>query len=477
MHFCSLSIYFGREYFTPSNTSRCEFVIFGRNLFKFNHFLYLSNVALALLIGIFFLMGIGFFLAGYAKKPLAISPFAKQMTSIQLQDFTKIGEGALHLQVSSLSRMARDIKNELLFIGIYPKEVRSPKEDKFVIGLKTSREKKIISPSEPIFLGYSQDSHTLKWSLHFSNGKTSCYIKLKADEEKVLSAEVFEEGLEISSFLARKSSPLSKKEEDLVLQKKPFASLRQAKFWGSDKLLQHYGGETLEGKKDKNRLEFQDSGVSYVLYLSEGDCLHFSGDKWEILPLDKSIQFVPLARVASISSSYLELEGWDELGHFSIPIKIYTQPLQRIQLKFEEIFSSVRLKTSSQISCLLGKKRVLMKKGDWWIKTNSTWHSVKTLDEMDNILSYKVRGDLFVFDGIEKSQGKTQIKGHFFDSMRTTMQSVSFPLPEKKRAKKGYGLSSERTFLPISKPSEDRNGYFKEPTAIEEDNLERAGLP
>jgi hypothetical protein len=211
--------------------------------------------------------------------------------------------------------------------------------------------------------------------------------------------------------------------------------------------------------------------------LSEGDCLHFSGDKWEILPIDKPLQSVPLARIRSISSSYLEFEGWDALGHFSIPIKIYMQPLQRIQLKFEEIFSSVRLKTSSQISCLLGKKRVLMKKGDWWIKTNSTWHSVKTLEEMENILAHKVRGELFVFDGIEKSQGKTQIKGHFFDSMRTTMQGVSFLLPEKKRAKKGSGSSSERSFLTISKPSEDRNGYFKEPTAMEEDNPERVGLP
>ena len=51
---------------------------------------------------------------------------------------------------------------------------------------------------------------------------------------------------------------------------------------------------------------------------------------------------------------------------------------------------------------------------------------------MEAILNFKVKGELFIFDGLEKVDGKIVFCGTLFDKMRTQMQSVRLPFTQTK---------------------------------------------
>ena len=53
-------------------------------------------------------------------------------------------------------------------------------------------------------------------------------------------------------------------------------------------------------------------------------------------------------------------------------------------------------------------------------------------------MQHKVKGELFIFDGIEKELNQILLKGHMFDEMRTQIQPISIPiLTEKKSSRHG----------------------------------------
>ncbi len=87
--------------------------------------------------------------------------------------------------------------------------------------------------------------------------------------------------------------------------------------------------------------------------------------------------------------------------------------------KAEEVITSVRPRSGSEITCQLGKRRVIVKEGDWWVKTDRRWRSLKTAEDLEAFLHHDIQGELFIFEKIENMKGKTILKGRCFDKMRT----------------------------------------------------------
>jgi len=55
-----------------------------------------------------------------------------------------------------------------------------------------------------------------------------------------------------------------------------------------------------------------------------------------------------------------------------------------------------------------------LKQGDWLLKTGSGWRNLRNSEDVQLYLERRLKGDLFVFDAIEKDpQGKFLMKGHF----------------------------------------------------------------
>jgi hypothetical protein len=43
-----------------------------------------------------------------------------------------------------------------------------------------------------------------------------------------------------------------------------------------------------------------------------------------------------------------------------------------------------------------------------------------------------LRGELFIFDSLEKEQGRMVMKGHLFDETRTVVQPLALPIDSEK---------------------------------------------
>lgn len=76
-------------------------------------------------------------------------------------------------------------------------------------------------------------------------------------------------------------------------------------------------------------------------------------------------------------------------------------------------------------------KRMILHVNDWLLRTNQGWKKIATAYEVDSYVQGKLTGDLLVLDGVEKTSQGTILKGHLFNSHRTTMERVELPLQQK----------------------------------------------
>lgn len=82
-----------------------------------------------------------------------------------------------------------------------------------------------------------------------------------------------------------------------------------------------------------------------------------------------------------------------------------------------------------------------MREGDWWLKSETGWSHLKTLNDIEDYLAHKIRGELFIFETIATERGKTEVKGHFFDTMRTQIQPISLTLKEEGKDRKNISIA------------------------------------
>ena len=103
-----------------------------------------------------------------------------------------------------------------------------------------------------------------------------------------------------------------------------------------------------------------------------------------------------------------------------------------ISLRIEDVFTRLRKRTSSRISCRIDNRAKILKEGDWLVHTNTGWHTIKHYYEVEALLNLEILGDLFIFDGIQVVDGKEIFTGSLFNPMRTEMKAVRLPLSQIK---------------------------------------------
>ena len=81
----------------------------------------------------------------------------------------------------------------------------------------------------------------------------------------------------------------------------------------------------------------------------------------------------------------MELEVWDEKGFYPSLIKIELQSPSKVGAKPDFLPSSIRLRSSTQITCNLGKRRYILKEGDWMLKTSKGWRNLKKAKDIEDL--------------------------------------------------------------------------------------------
>lgn len=212
--------------------------------------------------------------------------------------------------------------------------------------------------------------------------------------------------------------------EDLKREGKVIgASLfKESEILGPDCLFELFGGREYQKKKGKMRVKFPDG---QLLFLETGDFFSFKEGKWSP-GKDKE---APLAAILSVSPQEVQVHLWDVSGLYSEQLKLTLLKASPSLPQASTLFTKLRKKTATKVICYLGQKERLLKKGDWLIHTKKGWREIKTGKELSDCLDYKMQGELFIFEGIDKNQ----FVGTYFNEARTGAQKVRLPFGEEKK--------------------------------------------
>lgn len=344
-----------------------------------------------------------------------------------------IGTGALSLHMGRVVGLLSHLNQEMLILGRNRRPDANSQQIDLLLGLKTSGQEQKVVQGQPLYLEWQGKEEGA--SLSLASQKTPLWIKpLILDRNSILlEVGVEREGKEEKGQLILQDMPSEGVGKEAMGETPCFKMLQKGVCWGRDLLIVHYAGGEYAPLKEKQKIFFSDEGLSYVCFVSPGDYLAWEENRWKVKTLDQISASTPLAHIKSAGTKGIEVEAWDERGFYSLHLKFPVQNVQKGNMKGDSLLSSIRLRNTSQVSCVLGKRRMLLKPGDWLLKTSSGWHNLRRFEEIEDCIQHKIKGELFIFDSIEKEQGKTLLKGRLFDEMRMQIQDIVIPVTAEKK--------------------------------------------
>ncbi len=343
-----------------------------------------------------------------------------------------IGSGGLALHPRHALGWVSRLADELVLIAYNSRPDVDPKEAKILFSLKNGKEQLNVPNGRTIYLKESDQGR----GLHSSDQATSLWVKPILLENGAILIEarrklVSKEGVvgeEKGQFVVSQGgAPLRYHSAGHLFAK----ALKSARVFSQDLLIQKYGGREYETWRNKAVLEITET-APYACFVSAGDYMLYENGEWTVCPFEELKPDQPIAHVKSISASGVELEIWDETGFCPAQFKMEMEKQGRLQVKPEMMPSSIRLRSNNQVSCAFGKRRVILKQGDWLLKTPAGWRNLRRAEEIEQYLQHRLKGELFIFDAVEKEQGRSVVKGHLFDETRTQIQPLSLPIEVEK---------------------------------------------
>ncbi len=368
------------------------------------------------------------------NEPLNISTLNKKNEPIPPRfDHQLVGKGSLSLSPEIQSFPFPDLSGEVLFLGKNTRPDATGYELKLHVGLRGTEKSVRINPGQTLYLAY-EEQH-----LNFSKEVTPLWIKPYLDE----SGEIWlQMGIQLSNDQGEKlldemrefqiKQKWKTKEIDEVVDPElqvAANALRVGKWWGPDKLFERYGGEEFQKFKGQERIELLLEKGKEILFIKDGDTFIWKEDKW--VPSAETKGF-PLGKVVATSPYKLEWQLWDKGGMESVLLTFNKEKTSVISLRIEDVFTKLRRRTSSRVSCRIDNRATILKEGDWLIHTATGWHTIKNYYEIEALLNLDVQGDLFIFDGLEKKEGKEVFCGTLFNPMRTEQHFVRLPITQTK---------------------------------------------
>lgn len=300
-----------------------------------------------------------------------------------------------------------DLQGEMTFSFDPPRPVGVVDGNRLLVRMKKSGDsKRVVLPCR-IDLEFQGDK------LRFSRGESSFWIDLALTQNAQIEGKGFInslEGVRVDAgkfVVAGQDCPIQNAQE--FPEGSPFRLLGDARWWGRDLFL----GLMETGE----RLEI---GMGDLLELKAGDWLVWKDQKWQ--KSDVPERDLPVAHIQMYLGKALVLEGWDNDGHIRVSLNPASGP--PFKMRGEELFSSIRMRSEKQISCMLEKQCMVLRTGDWVLKTGGRWKVLRKKEERDAYINGKLFGELFVFDQISQKQGQKMIQGKLFNPGRTQVIAI-----------------------------------------------------
>ena len=412
--------------------------------FSIDRFLSLSAKTGGVSLAVFLLIGVVFSLV-YPLRHEELSDLLSngQKSAFSTYTHESIGLGGLTIHPHQALGWVSRIADEMSLLAFNARPDVPSHEIQLLLQLKSTKEQVTVLNGKSFFLKERQEGKGLEVSREPSgiwiqpillDGGT-VLVEVGRELSNKEGAAMTERGQFFLTAIAAK--PAAKRPSY-------FQELSAARFFASDLLIQKYGGSEYAAMRQKGTLEVTRNAETYGRFISSEDYLLYENGKWAVVPFDCLRLDAPIARIRGISQKSVEIQLWDETGFYPSTFQLAADPGGRLPLAAEMLPAKVRLRSATQVSCVLGKRRVVLRTGDWMLHTPSGWRTLRRYEEVENCLLHQLKGELLVFDAIEKEQGKLMMKGHLFDETR--VHSVPFSIPIE--ADKSETKPSRRKPLP-----------------------------
>ncbi|MBI3508510.1 MAG: hypothetical protein HY069_02585 [Chlamydiia bacterium] len=302
-------------------------------------------------------------------------------------------------------------------ISVGPPHPADPlKRPFFTVKLMKSGAVQRLSLPCRIYLFYAEDE-----KLMFANGHAPFFVDFallpSGEVEAKVSVEGFAAMQEQTYVLKPQESPLQALDELPAVMR----TVVEGRWLGRDLFAEKYG-TTL---RPAERIEW---GNGEILSLQEGEYWVWDQEKWK---KNGAIdQNALLIRMERIRDRTLVLEGWDAEHHYRFAMP---QPLPiPAKIRPEEFLTSIRVRSEKQMSCTLDKQCLILKAGDWVLKSEGKWRILRRPEEKEALQCGKLSGEIFVFDGIESKSNQKTVHGHLFNVQRSQCLPVDLAVHSMK---------------------------------------------
>lgn len=282
------------------------------------------------------------------------------------------------------------------------------------------------SSSKRVLLPCRLDLEVQKDRIVFAKGTSPFWVELSEIKGSLVEGKSFissgEEGkTDSASFsLPLRECPLQTAGE--FPEKSPFRVLAEAQWWGCDLLKEHHHNQA-----GVSRIEM----AGDLIDCKEGEWLVWKEGRWQ--KTEEIQKEAPIARIHSSGMKSLLLEGWDKEEYVRLSINLVPPVLFKI--RGEDLFSSIRIRSEKQISCMLEKQCMILRAGDWVLKSNNRWKILRNDTEKQAFLNGKGLGELFIFEQIHQKQGQKMIQGRLFNTGRTQMIPIELAAQTNRKTK------------------------------------------
>ncbi|MBS3905030.1 MAG: hypothetical protein KGZ39_06870 [Simkania sp.] len=370
-------------------------------------------------------------------------------SSLAHDDFEEIGRGVLDLHRPSGQELP-DFSEELTLQALNTRPDAKQMEEeggqpRLLFRFRGNPIPILARSGQTLYLSWEKATTSRKeWNgppspISVSHSPTPWKIEpLVIGQQAFIAASAPNETLEI---LVRKTE-----EESAICQKPRLANwlkiLKAARFWTTDRFLSSYSQTP---SQQQLKIGFGKSSAEKVLVITPGQHLFFASGEWQQGSLEQAKRR-PLAQLVDQGEASLIFRVWDESGFYHETVTIPALSSEAYSFtKMESLFSALKARNNSEISSVMGKRRIVLKPGDWWIKTCRGWRRLKKRNEIEDYVSFRLLGELFVMDALETFQGRAVMKGYQFDPLRQHMQPFLLPIAEAPgHSNKTYPSTAEK---------------------------------
>jgi len=412
---------------------------------------------------VFFVAGIGLGCCRFGEIPVNGETTVKATLPrgafvLPKQSYDAIKEPFLALKFTPLSAQVPDLSKALAFFGVNGRPDAMLSSPLMHFAFNGNKTLKTIPAHERLYLNYDRTLNPPQYVFSPENAKTSLWIEptlnnleavvkvgMKLNHENEIADQSEESAgntenntpvclyaqfnLSSKDYAKFTGIPTASSELGTWRVDGSLLARQKARWYGFDCFLEKHGGEEFSLSKGKQRIDFGENQNLYSVFVKQGDCLIWEDDRWNIIEPGKKSLGYHLLLVKKVDERLMNFELWDVEGKGKTVLNLLKSSESFVAQNVEDTFRFVGARTRSQFVFEVDDERMLLRPQDWLVMTDEGWQKITTPEEIDAYVDRKLKGPLFIFDGIVRKDESQVILGTLFNESRTASQVVELPLP------------------------------------------------